>query len=279
MVNVKLSNGVEVPAIGFGTFRNKEAEECINAVETAIAAGYRHIDTAKAYRNEEFVGKAIKNSGIARSEMFVTSKLIDGDQGYDSTIAAYEESCKNLGLDYLDLYLIHWPTEKSGESWKAMEYLYKEKRVRAIGISNFYQHHMDELIPNPEIVPHVNQLECHPFFVQKAYRKSLEDKGIKFEAYAPLAQGGVAFVPRDASIFDNKVLQGIAEAHKVTVAQVVLRWDIQNGIIALPKSANPERIKQNIDVFGFELSASEMDSINALDENRRVSWYPDNFTL
>jgi diketogulonate reductase-like aldo/keto reductase len=276
---ITLANGVEIPALGFGTFRNEE-DSCRRSVLTALETGYRHIDTAKAYENEVFVGQAIKESGLKRDELFITTKLVDSNQGYESTLLAFDESLRKLGLDYLDLYLIHWPTEKSGESWKALEKLYKEKRVRSIGLSNFYPQHIEKLIPKPEITPHINQLERHPFFAQTAYKEYLEGRGIKLEAYAPLGQGSRAFVPRKAGILlENPVLKKIAEQYKRTVAQIILRWNIQGGVVVIPKSANPARIKENFNIFDFSLSEDDFNRISALDENSRVSWYPENFSL
>jgi diketogulonate reductase-like aldo/keto reductase len=276
---ITLANGVEIPVLGFGTFRI-EGDLCRQAVLTALETGYRHIDTAKAYGNEVFVGRAIKESGLERKEIFITTKLVDSNQGYENTLRAFDESLEKLGLDYLDLYLIHWPTEKSGESWKALEKLYKEKRVRAIGLSNFYPQHLEKLIRNPEITPQVNQLERHPFFTQAAYKGYLERQGIKLEAYAPLAQGSTAFVPHEAgTLLENPVLRKIAERHHRTTAQIALRWNIQSGVIVIPKSANPARIKENFDIFDFVLSDEDIQRISALDEGGRVSWYPENFSL
>jgi diketogulonate reductase-like aldo/keto reductase len=277
---IKLINGVEIPVVGFGTFRNREEDECRRSIQDAINAGYRHIDTAKAYRNETFVGEAIKQSGVPRNELFITTKLLDSDQGYDTALAAFDEQLKALGLDYLDLYLIHWPTEKSGESWKALERLYKEKRVRAIGISNFYRHHIDELLSDREITPHINQLERHPFFVQTEYQAYLRKLDIAFEAYAPLAQGSTAFVPREGGpLLENPVLLEIAKKYNRTPAQIVIRWNIQSEIVVIPKSVKPERIRENFAVFDFKLSDEDITKISALDEGRRVSWYPENFHL
>jgi diketogulonate reductase-like aldo/keto reductase len=266
--NIQLNNGANIPAIGFGTWQIEDGEESKNAVLEAVKAGYRLIDTAKIYGNEKSVGQAIKESGIDRKEFFITTKLWNSDQGYDSALIAFDESMERLGLDYLDLYLIHWPaTEKRGESWKALQEIFASGRAKAIGVSNYMARHLEELLADSGVVPAVNQIEFHPFIYQEQ-KEALEfckQKDIVVEAYSPLAR---------ARQMENATLHGIAERHGKTPAQVMLRWAIQHGTVPIPKSENPERIRQNLKVFDFELADEEMETINRLSSGNRVTWDP-----
>jgi methylglyoxal/glyoxal reductase len=264
-----LSNGVKMPWFGLGVFKVEEGSEVVESVKAALRNGYRSIDTAAIYQNEEGVGQAIRESGIAREELFVTSKVWNADLGYESTIAAYETSLKKLGLDYLDLYLIHWPVEgKYKEAWRALETLYKEGRVKAIGVSNFHVHHLEDVMKDAEIKPMVNQVEYHPRLAQKEVRAFCQEHGIQLEAWSPLMQG---------QLLDNEVLQGIAQKHNKSVAQVILRWDLQNGVVTIPKSIKEHRIIENSQVFDFELTAEDMEAIDSLNQDQRVGPDPDNF--
>lgn len=268
-----LHNGVKMPWFGLGVFKVEEGPELVNAVKVAIKHGYRSIDTAAIYENEEGVGQGIreglKEAGISREDLFVTSKVWNADLGYESTIAAYEKSLQKLGLEYLDLYLIHWPVEgKYKEAWRALETLYKEGKVKAIGVSNFQIHHLKDLMEDAEVKPMVNQVECHPRLTQKEVQAFCKEQGIQLEAWSPLMQG---------ELLDNEVLQAIATKHGKSVAQVILRWDIQNGIVTIPKSTKEHRIVENSTVFDFELTEEEMNQIDGLNQNHRVGPDPDNF--
>ncbi|MFS0891889.1 aldo/keto reductase [Peribacillus frigoritolerans] len=268
-----LHNGVKMPWFGLGVFKVEEGPELVNAVKVAIKQGYRSIDTAAIYENEEGVGQGIreglKEAGISREDLFVTSKVWNADLGYESTIAAYEKSLQKLGLEYLDLYLIHWPVEgKYKEAWRALETLYKEGKVKAIGVSNFQIHHLKDLMEDAEVKPMVNQVECHPRLTQKEVQAFCKEQGIQLEAWSPLMQG---------ELLDNEVLQAIATKHGKSVAQVILRWDLQNGIVTIPKSTKEHRIVENSTVFDFELTEEEMNQIDGLNQNHRVGPDPDNF--
>ncbi|QNU03554.1 aldo/keto reductase [Peribacillus butanolivorans] len=268
-----LHNGVKMPWFGLGVFKVEEGPELVNAVKVAIKHGYRSIDTAAIYGNEEGVGQGIreglKEAGISREDLFVTSKVWNADLGYESTIAAYETSLKKLGLEYLDLYLIHWPVEgKYKEAWKALETLYKEGKVKAIGVSNFQIHHLKDVIRDAEVKPMVNQVECHPRLTQKEVQAFCKEQGIQLEAWSPLMQG---------ELLDNEVLQEIATKYGKSVAQVILRWDLQNGIVTIPKSTKEHRIVENSSVFDFELTEEDMNRISELNQNHRVGPDPDNF--
>ncbi|MFE4810189.1 aldo/keto reductase [Peribacillus simplex] len=268
-----LHNGVKMPWFGLGVFKVEEGPELVNAVKVAIKHGYRSIDTAAIYENEEGVGQGIregiKEAGISREDLFVTSKVWNADLGYESAIAAYEKSLKKLGLEYLDLYLIHWPVEgKYKEAWRALETLYKEGKVKAIGVSNFQIHHLKHLMEDAEVKPMVNQVECHPRLTQKEVQAFCKEQGIQLEAWSPLMQG---------ELLDNDVLQAIATKHGKSVAQVILRWDIQNGIVTIPKSTKEHRIVENSSIFDFELTEEEMNQIDGLNQNHRVGPDPDNF--
>lgn len=240
----------------------------INSIKWAVQAGYRLIDTAAAYYNEEGVGKAIKECGIPREELFITTKVWNSDHGFNNTLRAFETSRKKLGLEYIDLYLIHWPVRgKYKETWKALEKIYKEGLVQAIGVSNFQIHHLRDILSETETVPAVNQVEFHPLLTQAELRGFCAENGIRFEAWSPMMQGHL----------NQQVLMDIAKKYKKTPAQVVLRWDLQNEVITIPKSIHENRIKENIDIFDFELSPEEMEKIDRMNLNRRFGPDPDNF--
>jgi 2,5-diketo-D-gluconate reductase A len=263
MQNVILNNGVEMPILGFGVFQVTDAEECERSVAEALRVGYRLIDTAAAYENEEAVGKAIKSSGVAREEVFVTTKLWIQDAGYESTKKAFERSLKRLQLDYLDLYLIHQPFGDVYGSWRAMEELYGEGRIKAIGVSNFQPDRIMDLIVHHKVVPAVDQIEVHPFNQQIETQKFLQENNVQVEGWAPFAEG-------KNNIFQNELLLSIAEKYKKTVAQVILRWLTQREIVVIPKSVRKERIIENFNIFDFELSQEDMDAIRTLDKKKSV---------
>ncbi|MEN8698758.1 aldo/keto reductase [Bacillus infantis] len=267
----KLHNGVEMPWFGLGVFKVQEGTEVIDSVKAAIKNGYKSIDTAAIYGNEEGVGQAIKESGAQREDLFITTKVWNSEQGYDSTLAAFDESLSKLGLDYVDLYLIHWPVKgKYKDTWRALEKLYKDGRVRAIGVSNFHVHHLEDLLETAEIVPMVNQVEYHPHLAQLELREFCKQKGIQLEAWSPLKQG---------QLLDEPVITEIAEKHKKSPAQIILRWDLQNEVVTIPKSVKEHRIIENADIFDFELSSEDMEKIDALNKNERVGADPDNFNF
>lgn len=267
---VTLNNGVQMPQLGFGVFQVPDPETTA-AVAAALDAGYRSIDTAAIYGNEAGVGRAIAESGLERDELFVTSKVWNSDQGFDTTLRAFDTSLGKLGLDRLDLYLIHWPTPERGryvDTWRALERLLAEGRVRAIGVSNFEPAHLDRLIAETDVVPAVNQVELHPALQNRTTTAANARHGIVTEAWSPLAQGAVL---GEASV------TSIAAAHGATPAQVVLRWHLQQGRVVIPKSVTPSRIAENFDVFGFELSADELAAIDALERDGRTGPHPDEF--
>ena len=271
---ITLNNGIEMPRLGLGVFRVENSSELVNAVKVAIKNGYRSIDGAAIYGNEEAMGEGIregiKESGISREDLFITSKVWNADLGYESTIAAYEASLKRLGVDYLDLYLIHWPVEgKYKEAWRALEYLYKEGRVKAIGVSNFQVHHLQDLLKDAEIKPVINQVELHPYLSQEKVREFCKENDIQVEAWSPLMAGN--------GLLENDVLKEIAKKYNKTTAQVVLRWDLQSQVITIPKSTNEGRLIENIDIFDFNLSKDDMDKIDSLNKDLRVGPDPDNF--
>ncbi|TYS22600.1 aldo/keto reductase [Bacillus subtilis] len=264
---VKLHNGVEMPWFGLGVYKVENGSEATESVKAAIKNGYRSIDTAAIYKNEEGVGIGIKESGVAREELFITSKVWNEDQGYETTLAAFEKSLERLQLDYLDLYLIHWPgKDKYKDTWRALEKLYKDGKIRAIGVSNFQVHHLEELLKDAEIKPMINQVEFHPRLTQKELRDYCKAQGIQLEAWSPLMQG---------QLLDNEVLAQIAEKHNKSVAQVILRWDLQHEVVTIPKSIKEHRIIENADIFDFELSQEDMDKIDELNKDERVGPNPD----
>ena len=264
-----LHNGVEMPYFGLGVWKASNGEEVVNAVKWALEAGYRHIDTAMIYRNEQGVGQGVRESGVSREEIFVTSKVWNSDQGYDTTLKAFDASLERLQLDTLDLYLVHWPVKgKYKETWRAMERLYKEGRVRAIGVSNFLQVHLEDLLPGVEIVPMVNQLEFHPWLVQQDLLDYCNQHQIQYEAWSPLMQG---------KVFGLSTFKDLARKYDRTIAQIVLRWNLQKGVITIPKSSNPHRIVENAQLFDFALSDEDVTLIDSLDRGERVG--PDPMTF
>ncbi|UOQ42885.1 aldo/keto reductase [Halobacillus salinarum] len=270
---VTLSNGVQMPWVGLGVFKVEEGAELIHAVTSAIRHGYRSIDTASIYGNEQGVGEGIRNgmqqAGIKREDLFITSKVWNDDLGYESTLKAFENSLEKLQLEYLDLYLIHWPVEdKFKEAWKALETLYKQGKVKAIGVSNFHIHHLEELMMHAEIKPMVNQVERHPRLNQQKLYDFCKTSGIQIEAWSPLMQG---------EILQQEDLVDIARKYKKTTAQIILRWHLQNEVIVIPKSTKETRIVENSDVFDFELTSTDMDHIDRMNQNFRVGPDPDNF--
>ncbi|PEJ59145.1 2,5-diketo-D-gluconic acid reductase [Bacillus sp. AFS002410] len=263
MQKVKLNNGVEMPILGFGVFQIQDENECEQAVYDAIMAGYRLIDTAASYLNEEAVGRAIKRSGVSREELFITTKLWVQDTGYERTKQAFEKSLERLQLDYLDLYLIHQPFGDVYGSWRAMEELYREGKIRAIGVSNFYPDRLTDFIIHNEVVPAVNQVETHPFCQQIDSHNLMKENNVQIESWGPFAEG-------KNNMFQNEVLASIAKMHNKSVAQVILRWLTQRGVVAIPKSVRKDRIIENFNIFDFELSQNEMEKISALDTNESL---------
>lgn len=265
---VQLNNGVKMPRFGLGVY--KSADETASAVKWALKAGYRHIDTATFYGNERYVGQAIRESGIPRKEIFVTTKLWNNMQRENRQREALEYSLKELNLGYIDLYLIHWPVPgKFKATWKLFEQFYEEGMVRAIGVSNFLEHHLDELLTDANIVPAVNQFECHPYNTRESLRKYCKEKGIVCEAWSPLARG---------KLINEATIQKIADKYGKTVAQIILRWDYQSDIVTIPKSVKQSRIIENSQIFDFALAKEEIQTINGLNKNL-ISEDPDNFNF
>lgn len=260
---VKLNNGVLMPIEGFGVFQIPDAAQCLDAVGCALKTGYRLIDTASVYDNERAVGNAIKDSDIDRSEIFLTTKVWTSQMGYDRTMKAFENSLKRLGQDYLDLYLIHMPYGDVAGTWRAMERLYHEGRIRSIGVCNFSEAHLTDLCLSSEVKPMVNQVECHPFTQQTGMLTLCKENGIQLEAWAPFAEG-------KNEVFSNPLLGDIARSHGKTVGQVILRWNIQRGVVVIPKSVRHERIIENHDIFDFSLTENEMSLIGELDSHKAL---------
>ena len=270
--NITLNNSVEMPMLGLGVFQMTEGQEVESAVSAALELGYRSIDTAAGYRNESGVGRAFKASGLKREEVFITTKLFNTDQGYDTTLKAFDKSMNELGLDYLDLYLIHWPIPMHGlyvDTWRAFGKLYEEKRIRAIGVSNFEPIHLEELFKNSPIKPAVNQIEFHPYLTQKPLLAFCKENGIAVEAWSPLMQGG--------EVLGLDLIQNLAKKYGKSPAQIVLRWDIEHGVITIPKSVHANRIKENMDIFDFALTADEVAQIDTLNKDFRTG--PDPYTF
>jgi len=266
---VVLQNGVKMPWLGLGVFRSEAGQEVENAVRWALEAGYRSIDTAMIYGNEASVGKAVRESSLPRDEVFITTKVWNTDQGYDSTLAAFETSLDLLKMEYVDLYLVHWPVKgKYKETWQAMEAIYRGGRARAIGVSNFLVHHLEDLLPSAEIVPMVNQVEFHPRLQQPELQEICRRNRIQLEAWSPIMKGRVLQVPE---------LVALGKKYGKSAVQVSLRWILQQGIIAIPKSVKQERIVSNADLYDFELSPEDMALIATLDRGERVGPHPDNF--
>ena len=272
MENVKLNDGTLIPRIGLGVFRTRSGEETEQAVRWALDAGYRHIDTAKAYRNEESVGRAIRESGIDRKEIFITTKLWNEEVRSGKTKQAFFDSLDRLGVDYIDLYLIHWPAEGFEQAWLEMEKLYEEGYIESIGVSNFHKNHLYALKIKGKYTPSVDQIESHPYFSNQELIDELHARGIAPEVWSPLAGGN-----RAQELLAEPVLKEIAEKYGKTAAQVVLRWHMQRDTIVIPKSVHQDRIISNLDVFDFELSAEDMRWISSLDKGQRVGANPDTF--
>jgi diketogulonate reductase-like aldo/keto reductase len=273
MDSIVLNNGVRMPQLGFGVWKIPD-DQVTQVLEKAFEIGYRSVDTARIYKNEEGVGRAVAESGIPREELFITTKVWNSDQGYENTLKAFEASLQRLGLDYVDLYLIHWPTPKYDqyvETYKALEKLYKDGRVRAIGVSNFDIDHLERILNECEVVPAVNQVECHPYLQQKELKAFCKKHGIAVEAYSPLMNG------KDA--LQDEVILKIAKKYGKTPAQVILRWHLQEGVIAIPRTVTPSRMEENFRVFDFELSEEDMKEIAALDRNVRVNAVPSEFNV
>lgn len=269
--SVTLSNGEIIPQVGLGVLKAQNGLEVENAVITALENGYRLIDTAAAYRNEDGVGRAIKRSGVPRKDIFLTTKVWNSDQGYEETLAAFERSLQLLQTDYVDLYLVHWPVAgKYKETWRALEKLYKEGKTKAIGVSNFQIHHLQDLMATAEIKPMVNQVEMHPYLQQKELQEFSKLHHIQLQAWRPIMMGEVNHLP---------AIRSIAEKLGKSPVQVTLRWLVQKEVIVIPKSVKPNRIKDNIDIFDFELSPGDMAAIEALDQGKRLGPDPDNFNF
>ncbi|MEQ8808859.1 MAG: aldo/keto reductase [Imperialibacter sp.] len=268
---VKLNNGIQMPYFGLGVFKTKDGKEVVDSINHAVEAGYRLIDTAALYGNERGVGDAVSALGIPRKDIFVTSKVWNSEQGYEPTLKAFDHSIKRLGLDYVDLFLIHWPVKgKYKETWRALERLLNEGYIRSIGVSNFLQHHLEDLLNSSSTVPAVNQIEFHPRLVQQSLLDFCAEKKIQVEAWSPLMQGGV---------FKIDALQQLADKYGKTVAQLVLRWNLQKDVITIPKSVNSLRIKENANIFDFTITPQDMATIDQLDKHQRVGADPDNFSF
>ena len=265
----KLANGVDIPSIGFGTYKLGEEQEVIDKVKLALNLGYRQIDTASFYGNEEGGGKGIAESGIDRKDIFLVTKLWNDDHGYEETINAFNKSIKKLGVDYLDLYLIHWPNKLNSETWRAFEDLYKEGKVRAIGVCNFKIGHLEELKKTAKIMPMVNQIEIHPCKTQKETIEYCNENNIQVVAWGPIMRGKILSLP---------LMLELSEKYNKSIAQITLRWHIQNGVIPIPKSSNEERIKANIDIFDFDISSEDIKKIDELNVNEDISGVPANTT-
>lgn len=265
----QLRNGVEMPYLGLGTYQSDNDAEVIQAVCTALEHGYRHIDTASIYKNEEGVGLGLQKSGVPRKEVFVVSKVWNADQGYESTLRSFEDSLERLQLDYLDLFLVHWPVKgKYKETWRALEHLYAEKKVRAIGVSNFLRHHLEDLMADSAIVPMVNQMEFHPYLVQQELIDFCNEHTIQYEAWSPFMQG---------KLFDLDICKGLAKKYHKSVAQVILRWNLQKGVVTIPKSAHEIRIVSNAAIFDFVLAPEDIAFLDGLDRGERIGAHPDHF--
>ena len=266
-----LSNGVKIPSIGFGTYKSGNDEDTAEIIKYALKAGYRHIDTASFYGNEIGIGNGIKESNIKREEIFLVTKLWNNDHGYEETIKAFNKSLENLQVEYIDLYLIHWPNKLNAETWRAFEYLYKTEKVKAIGVCNFKIGHLEELKKTAEIMPMVNQVEVHPQNTKNDMLDYCNKNSIQLVAWSPIMRG---------QIFSNELLISLAEKYKKTITQIILKWHIQRGVIPIPKSSNETRIKENFNIFDFEISKKDMDAITLLDKgyDASVSGVPENTT-
>lgn len=262
---VILNNGVKMPLLGFGTYNAEDLVKLSNSIRECIKIGYRHIDTASFYGNEEVIGCALKESDVYRNQIFLANKVWNSEQGYEKTLKAFKNSIEKLKTDYLDLYLIHWPQPLNKETWKALEKLYKEGYIRAIGVSNFTTNHLKELIENAEIMPAVNQIEFHPRLVQKELMVYCKEYNIQLEAWSPLMRGLVFQIP---------FLQKLAQKYERTISQIVLRWDLQMGVATIPKSTTYTRIRENANIFNFEISKEDMSEIEKLNDGFRIGMNP-----
>ena len=267
----KLTNGVEMPYLGLGVYKMTDRDETLQAIETALDLGYRAIDTAALYYNEEEVGEAIRHSSVPREDIFVTTKVWNSDQGYDNTLRAFETSLRKLDMDYVDLYLTHWPVEhKYVDTYRAIERLYDEKLIRVPGVSNHHEHHLKEIMAKCNVAPMVNQIEAHPYLSQEPLRAFCEQQQIAVTAWSPLGRGNV--------LNDEKIIR-IADEYNVSPAQIILRWHLQNDVIIIPKSVTASRIKENSKLYHFELTNETMQQLNALNRNERFGKDPDNFSF
>lgn len=257
-----LNNGIKIPSIGFGTYKSGNDEDTAKIVKYALETGYRHIDTASFYGNEVGIGNGIKSSKVRREDIFLVTKLWNDDHGYENTLKAFNKSLENLQVEYIDLYLIHWPNRLNSETWRAFEYLYKIGKVKSIGVCNFKIGHLEELKKSAKIMPMINQVEIHPQNSKEDMLKYCDKNNIQLVAWSPIMRGGV---------FSNELIIKLSEKYKKTIAQIVLRWHVQRGVIPIPKSSNEERIKENLDIFDFELSSEDMNAINLLNEGYDLS--------
>ena len=257
-----LSNGVKIPSIGFGTYKSGDDEETAKIIKNALNLGYKMIDTASFYNNEVGIGNGIKESGIDRKDIFIVTKLWNDDHGYDNTIEAFNKSLNNLQVDYIDLYLIHWPNKLNAETWRAFEHLYETGKVKAIGVCNFKVEHLEELKKTAKIMPMVNQVEIHPFSTKNNIINYCKDNNIKVVAWSPISRGRV---------LSNDLMIDLSQKYKKSIVQIVLRWHMQKGVIPIPKSSNENRIKENMDIFDFEISSEDMKAIDSLDEGDYMS--------
>ncbi|WP_353151309.1 aldo/keto reductase [Chryseobacterium sp.] len=264
---VTLNNGIDIPALGFGVWQMEDLQECENAVIKAIQTGYRMIDTAAIYQNETAVGTAVKNSGVDRDELFITSKVWVQDHGYEQAKSAFQRTLNRLQMDYLDMYLIHWPYGDFLGTWKALEELYQEGKIKAIGVCNFTIEKLEELKANSTVLPVINQIELHPVFQQKELQVYDRENNIITQPWSPLGNG-------NANLLSNAALKAIAEKYGKTVAQVILRWHLQEGFVVIPKSVTPSRIEENFNVFDFELTEDEMNVVRSLDTGKRLFFDP-----
>ncbi|KAA0944363.1 aldo/keto reductase [Sporosarcina sp. ANT_H38] len=264
---IELANGVKMPQLGLGVYKMIDPEQTVEAITYAIETGYRAIDTAAIYENESETGEAVRHSGVSREELFITSKVWNTDQGYDATLRAFENSLEKLGLDYLDLYLTHWPvSDKYVDTYKAIERLYDEKLIRTIGVSNHHAYHLEKIFVKANVAPMVNQIELHPYLTQEPLRAFCKENGIAVTSWSPLARG---------KLFAERTLLQIGERYGKTPAQVIIRWHLQNNLIVIPKSVTPERIRENSEVADFELLSEEMNLINSLNRDERTGTNPD----
>lgn len=263
---VPLAPGVDIPVLGLGVYQSRPGRETYDAVKTALGLGYRHVDTARAYGNEHDVGDAIRASGVPRGEIFVTTKLWNADHGYDAALRACDASLTRLGMDHVDLYLVHWPVEgRRGETWRAMERILADGKARAVGVSNYTVRHLEELLATAKVPPAIDQVEIHPFLQQRELRAFCGGRGIRVEAYAPLVK---------ARRMDHPAIAAIARKHGRTPAQVLVRWCLEHELVVIPKSVHADRIRENADVFGFRLDAGDLAALDRLDEGYRTSWDP-----